>query len=443
MIIKLPNKIKYLIDLFYDAGFEAFAVGGCVRDSLLGKIPHDWDITTNAKPQQIKNILHNFKTIDTGIKYGTITLIYENQAIEITTYRTDLQYDDNRHPKKIEFTESLTQDLARRDFTINAMAYNDKIGLIDKFAGLMDLKTKIIRTVGNSNERFNEDGLRILRALRFAAQLNFQIEEETKKTMKANKNLLTKISGERINTEFTKILLSEQCTDIIKKYYDIIGVFIPDLPNLVNLQQNNPYHAYDVFEHTLKCLKNTPSDKIIRYAVLFHDFGKATTKTTDEQGIDHFKNHPAVSQKRAEIIMQRLKFSNHEIAQISNLVKYHDTPIICDEYHIKRWLKKFGSQFLKNLLEVKKADIYGQNPDLLYRLNQIPKYYNYIEKIEKENQCYNLQNLAINGNDLLQIGYKQNAKLGKVLNKLLDEVMKGNISNQKDILLEKAKTLKQ
>ena len=442
MRIQLPKKIEYVISLFQQAGFEVFAVGGCIRDSLLGRTPHDWDITTNATPEQIKEVLNNHKTIDTGIRYGTVTLVLDNENIEITTYRTECGYDDNRHPQKISFTPCLTEDLARRDFTINAMAYNHEQGIIDEFGGLADLRNRIIRTVGNSRERFHEDGLRILRGLRFAAVLDFEIAAETKEQIHQCRDLLQNISGERIYSEFTKLLLSANPTKILREFADVVCVFMPEMQPNIGLVQNHPYHAYSVYEHILKALEYTPQDKIIRYAVLFHDLGKGYTKTTDEKGVDHFRGHPAVSVRKAEIIMERLKFSNEEMEQISLLIKYHDVDIICDEYHIKRWLKRGGADFLRRLLEVQKADICGQNPQLLYRLEDIPPYFALIDKILAEAQCFQLSNLAINGNDLQELGFKPNKKLGKTLEQLLDAVMKGSLPNDKAILLNEAKKLK-
>ncbi|MGI5825274.1 MAG: CCA tRNA nucleotidyltransferase [Bacillota bacterium] len=442
MKIEAPNRIEYILNLFFEAGFEAFAVGGCVRDSLLGKIPHDWDITTNARPQQIKEILKNFQTIDTGIRYGTVTLLYEGETVEITTYRLDMGYDDNRHPKDVKFSQSLREDLSRRDFTVNAMAYNRRSGLIDEFGGLEDLRNGIVRTVGSAEQRFAEDSLRILRGLRFAAVLGFEIHRETADAIHSCRSLLANIAGERINKEFTALLLAEDPARILREYFDVIGVFIPELPLLAGLQQNNPYHAYDVFEHTMKALEHTPAEKNIRYAVLFHDFGKAFTKSTDQEGIDHFRNHPAVSERKAELIMQRLKFSNREISRICLLIKYHDTPLLCDEYHLKRWLNRFGEDFIRDLLAVKKADIRGQNPKLLHRLQELPKYYALLEKIKHEEQCFKISDLAVSGDDLLKIGYKPNRRLGKVMEHLLDEVMRGNVPNEKEALMQKAKLFK-
>ncbi len=442
MKILLPKKIEHIIDLFYRAGFEAYAVGGCVRDAFLQKKPHDWDITTNAKPQEIKAVLKDFTTIDTGIKYGTVTAVCDGEQIEITTYRLDLGYDDNRHPKAVRFSSQLKEDLSRRDFTVNAMAYNYQNGLVDEFGGLRDLQNGVIRTVGKSATRFSEDGLRILRGLRFAAVLNFTIEKQTAEAIHTCRNLLQNIAGERIHTEFTKILLSDNPAAIIRQYTDVIGVFLPEILPLQNCAQNHPYHAYDVFEHTMKALANTPPDKIIRYTVLFHDLGKPQTKTTDENGIDHFRNHQAVSVQKADLIMQRLKFSNAEAEEILLLVKYHDVPITCDEYHVKRWLNRCGEVFFRNLLEVKKADISGQNPALLNRIDDLAAYRRLTDKILAEKQCFTLEDLAINGGDLLQIGYKPGKKIGDVLEHLLDEVMNGKVANDKATLLQKAELFK-
>ena len=441
MKIQIPDKIKYIIDKFYQAGYEAFAVGGCVRDALLGLVPHDWDITTNATPDEIKDLFADYKIRDTGIRYGTVTLIYEGEAVEITAYRKEGGYTDNRHPEVITYVPSLTEDLKRRDFTINAMAYNDRVGLVDNHNGVADVQNRIIRTVGNSRERLDDDALRILRGLRFAATLGFDIDSETAEQMHRCKDGLQKVSVERIKSELHKIMLSKKPSRILSEFHDIFEVFIPELSAIIGLEQNHPYHCYDVFHHTLTALDNTPPDKIVRYSVFFHDFGKGFTKTTDKNGVDHFHGHPNVSRQIAMDIMKRLTFSRKTRERVALLVKYHDARIPCDVYNIKKWLNRFGAPFFRNLLLVKRADICGQNPAYLDRLDKLPEYERLLNEILAGKQCVNRKSLAINGNDLIQIGFRTDKKLGKTLDKLLEEVMKNEIPNEKAALLQEAQRL--
>lgn len=441
MIIQLPAKIQYVIDKFYEAGYEAFAVGGCVRDALLGKKPHDWDITTNASPDEIKAVFADFKIRDTGIKYGTVTLIYEGEAIEITAYRKEGGYTDSRHPEIITYVPSLTEDLKRRDFTINAMAYNDRMGLVDNHGGTADVEQGIIRTVGNSRERLEDDALRILRGLRFAVTLGFDIDSETSKQMHQCKEGLRKVSVERIKAELHKIMLSPNPSRVLTKFHDIFEVFMPEFTAIIGMEQNNPYHCHDVFYHTMTALDNTPSDKVVRYSVLFHDLGKGFTKTTDKNGIDHFHGHPAVSEEKARDIMKRMKFSRKTREKVALLVKYHDARIPCDVYHIKKWLNRYDREFFQNLLLVKRADICGQNPAYLNRLDKLPEYEKLLNEITAGKQCVSRKSLAINGNDLIDLGFRTDKKLGRILDKLLEEVMKSEIPNEKTALLQEAQRL--
>ncbi len=435
MRLVLPQHIQFIINRLNAAGFSAFAVGGCVRDSLLGKTPHDWDLATSATPTQVKETFSELPVIDTGIRYGTVTLLIAKNSVEITTYRREDLYQDNRHPETIFFSTEIKEDLARRDFTINAVAYHPELGLLDPFGGIHDLRKGILRAVGKSEERFQEDGLRILRGLRFLAQLGFIPDPQTAASLRNCRFYLCNIAAERLEEELTKLLLAPHVIPVLKNWHSVLGVFLPELEKIVGLAQNNPYHSYDVFIHTLKALEKTPKDKIIRYAVLFHDFGKADTKTTDEQGIDHFYHHPAISEQKARAITARLRFPKRERTEICRLVKYHDVQIPCDSYHVKRWLNRFGEKFFRDLLLVKHADIYGQNPTLRYRLDQLSDYYFLLEKIKKEEQCFQLCDLAVNGKDLLDIGYQAGSELGATLDEMLELVMRQKLPNEKKALL--------
>ncbi len=309
MQIELPEKVKLIIHTLTAAGFEAYAVGGCIRDSLLGRIPQDWDITTSAFPEQVKALFR--KTIDTGIKHGTVTVLMDREGFEVTTYRIDGEYEDARHPKEVIFTRNLTEDLKRRDFTINAMAYNESNGLVDAFDGAGDLKRRVIRCVGNPRERFTEDALRMLRAVRFGAQLGFSIEEHTKAAIGELAPSLKRISAERIQTELVKLLVSDHPEEVRTLYETGISREIfPWLDEMMNTKQNNPHHCYTVGEHMLVTLKNVPADKVLRLTMLFHDMAKPRCLTVDEAGIYHFKGHPQEGARMAGEVMRQLKFDN-------------------------------------------------------------------------------------------------------------------------------------
>ena len=309
MKIELPQKVTMIIQNLQLHGYEAYAVGGCVRDSILARRPEDWDITTSARPDEIKKLFN--RTVDTGIEHGTVTVLIGKDGYEVTTYRIDGAYEDSRHPKEVRFTRSLKEDLRRRDFTINAMAYNDEVRLVDIFGGMQDLNHHLIRCVGDPKERFSEDALRILRAVRFSSQLNFPIESKTAEAVKELAPTLKNISAERIQAELVKLLVSPHPERIRDAYeLGITKVILPEWDNMEGVEQNTPHHRYDVAEHTIHALKNVKRDKILRLTMLFHDMGKPEMKTTDEKGRDHFKGHALVSEEIARKVMRRLKFDN-------------------------------------------------------------------------------------------------------------------------------------
>lgn len=436
MKINLPEDVKIIINYIEDAGFEAYAVGGCVRDSLLGREPHDWDITTNAKPDQIKEIFH--RTIDTGLQHGTVSVLMHGVVYEITTYRIDGEYEDNRHPKQVEFTTELVEDLKRRDFTINAMAYNDRTGIVDEFGGIGDLQKGIIRCVGNPNERFDEDALRIMRAIRFAAQLGYSIEEETKQAITTFAGRLNNISVERINVELTKLLVSSN-PGFIRIAYEtgILDIIIPELSSLMEVTQNNPHHCYTIGEHIIHSVENVEADKILRYAMLFHDIGKGVAKTTGADGIDHFHGHAQISANMAREICNRLKFDNDTKGKVLELVMYHDLKIICDEKHVRRAMNRIGKDIFPMLFKVRKADflaqsMYERDKKELELQNLISLY----EGIISREECVTIKELAITGSDLIKAGYKQGPVIGDILEGLLEKVIDDPSLNTKEKLME-------
>lgn len=441
MKINMPEQIKYIIGSLSKSGYKAFIVGGCVRDSILGLNPSDWDITTNAYPVQVKSILSECKIIETGIKHGTITAIYKGMHVEITTFRTESSYSDNRHPDSVKFTNSLKIDLSRRDFTINALAYNDEFGIIDYFNGIEDIKLKKIRCVGNADLRFQEDGLRILRALRFSSTLNFEIETETAKSIMKNRKLLNNIAKERINSEFTKLICGN-AENVLRKYRKAFEQFIPEINPMVGFKQNNPHHVFDVWEHTLKAVSSVKSDSALRLTMLFHDIGKPFCYTQGSNGTGHFYGHSKKSSEIAEIVMKRLKYNNASYSMVTELVKLHDLPIFPNEKLIKRRLNQLGEKKLRLLLKVKYADTKALNPEYSYRLNDLKAIEKMLNTILKQDACFSLKNLKINGKDLILLNIPEGEIIGRILSKILDAVIEGKCNNEYYELIDFAKKIK-
>lgn len=439
--IKIPDNANTIINTLQNNGHSAYVVGGCVRDSLMDRIPHDWDICTSATPEQMLEIFKNYRVIETGLKHGTVTIVIDGEQYECTTYRIDGKYSDNRRPDNVIFTNDLVEDLRRRDFTINAMAYNDAEGLIDPFNGLEDIVQERIQCVGLAKDRFNEDALRILRAIRFAAQLDFIIEPGTDWEVHKQCKNLKNISIERINNEFCKIVASDNfCVELLL-YKEVFSLFIPELKDMFNFPQNNPYHNYDVFNHTIHAIEKCNStDLITRLAVFFHDFGKPHSYQDGEDGIRHFKGHGRVSADMTDTIMKRLKFDNKTRNDVVQLVYYHDVTLEISNKSVKRWLNKLGINQFTRLLDIRCSDVMGQKSnydmDRIEKVNTIKKILN---DILKENYCFSLKNLAINGDDLIQIGFKPGKELGNLLNILLKEVIDEELENDRDILLNMAK----
>lgn len=442
--MKVPKWPDYIINKLQNSGFKAYAVGGCVRDSLLIKEPNDWDITTSARPEAIIKTFEalGHKVIPTGLKHGTVTVILENTAYEITTFRIDGNYTDGRHPDKVEFTDDLRKDLSRRDFTINAMAYNSKEGLIDYFNGREDLNRKVIRCVGRAEERFNEDALRMLRAMRFSAQLGFELDKETEASIQNNHRLIENVSKERIQVEINKILLCDNA-DYIAKLNDcgLLEDIIPEYSACFNCEQNNPYHIYNVGVHTKNSIKHVENNLSLRLTMLFHDIGKPACKTTDTKGIDHFYNHQSRSCAMAEEILKRLKYDNATIKKVMTLVAFHDAEVN-SEKQIKKILNKIGEENFLDLLKIKEADIKAQNQDYYeenHKKLMVAK--NIFYKVIKEEQCFKLKDLAINGRDLMHLGIKDGRMIGNILNKALQTVIDEPKLNDKKKLLEFAEKL--
>lgn len=439
MKLDIPFPVQEILHRFNIAGYEASVVGGCVRDSLLGLSPKDWDITTSARPEEVKLALSDLRLLETGLKHGTVTAISGGMAVEITTYRIDGTYSDNRRPDSVYFTGSLTDDLSRRDFTINAMAYSEQNGLIDCFGGQEDLRQKILRCVGDPDRRFEEDALRILRGLRFCAVLGFHPDEKTAQSMNTHRELLDHIAKERISAELVKLLCGQNAAQILREFPLVIGQILPEILPMIGFEQHNPHHIYDVWEHTLHALDATPADPVLRLAILLHDSGKPHTFTSDKKGVGHFYGHGAVSVQLAEQALHRLRLDGKTIRRVSTLVRIHDMPLQPCAAWIRRRLNRMGEEDFRALLEIKRADSLAQNPAYRDRLDQIDAVRPILEQILSERQCFSLKDLNVSGNDLIALGVPPGPKVGALLTRLLDAVINGKIPNEKEALLNLAK----
>ena len=436
MQITIPEKANQIIMRLSEAGYEAYVVGGCVRDAILGRRAADWDITTNARPGEVKALFP--RTIDTGIQHGTVTVLSGREGFEVTTYRIDGEYQDGRHPSQVIFTPSLTEDLKRRDFTINAMAYNDTEGLIDIFGGMEDLKEGRIRCVGDPKERFTEDGLRILRAVRFSAQLDFEIEDQTREAIREFAPGLSRISAERIQTELVKLLTSDH-PETFRILYDtgITSVILPEFDACMETPQNHPHHCCCVGEHTLLALKAIEADKVLRLSALLHDIGKPGTHSRDVQGVDHFYGHGEAGAELAGRILRRLKFDNDTISRVKHLVRFHDYRQIGPGLRgVRRAVFRIGKDFFPDYLKLRRADILAQNPlgqqEKLLELQTVEELYG---QILKEQDCLSLKDLAVTGRDLMEAGMEPGPGLGEVLKGLLELVVEHPEYNTKEYLL--------
>lgn len=443
MQIKLPKAVEIAINKLKSAGHEAYIVGGCVRDALRGTEPHDYDMTTSALPEETKEIFSEYRIIETGMKHGTVTALINGEPLEITTFRVDGVYSDNRRPESVTFTRSLREDVARRDFTVNAMAYSPETGVMDFWGGQEDLRDGIIRAVGEPDKRFNEDALRIMRAARFASTLDFQIEPETSASMIRNRSLLQNISAERINVELSKLLMGDGCERILTDYAVILTEIIPELAPAIGFDQKNFHHIYDVYTHTVKAVAACPRDRNIRMAALLHDVGKPSVFSVGDDGVGHFYGHSEKSVEIAENVLTRLKFDNASKDEILTLVKYHDPVIPVKRSAVGRWARRLGMETLFKLLDLKAADNLAQAPECIDRLKGYDEIREIANVMIAENACFTLKDLAVNGGDLIkECGYKPGKSIGETLSALLDAVISEELPNDREILLARAKEMK-
>ena len=437
MKFEIPSGAAYILQSLHDAGYESWLVGGCVRDLLRGVEPHDWDICTSARPEEVERCFAGHRIIETGLKHGTVTVLEDGNPYEITTYRTEGPYSDSRRPDYVAFVSSLESDLARRDFTMNAIALGLDGSLRDPFGGVEDIKAGLIRCVGEPAHRFREDGLRIMRALRFAAVLGCEIEERTAQAVHENRRMLGHVAAERINVELCKLLVGEKAGDILRQYPDVLCQFWPQLEPLVTLEQHSPWHCWGGWEHTIRAVEAAPADGILRLTMLLHDIGKPGCKSTDEKGIDHFYGHPSAGAKLAGQMLRALKFDNKTRERVGILVERHDVQIPCQDRSIRKWMGRLGTETFFQLLEVKRADGMGQDYELVKdRFVELEEMKAKAEEIVAQGQCLSLKDLSVNGKDVIAVGVVPGPEVGRVLNKLLEQVMNGDAANQRQELLK-------
>lgn len=438
MKIQMPEAANYIIQTLMAHGYEAYIVGGCVRDSVLGRTPQDWDITTSATPEQTKALFR--RTIDTGIEHGTVTIMMDHVGYEVTTYRVDGKYEDHRRPKEVTFTASLLEDLKRRDFTINAMAYNEQEGLVDIFGGAEDLRRGIIRCVGVPQERFDEDALRILRAVRFAAQLDFEIEAKTRQAIREKAEFLRDISAERIQVELTKLITSDHPERIIDAYeLGITAIVLPEFDTMMETPQHTVYHKYDVGRHTVAVMQNIDATPVLRWAALLHDSAKPECRTTDEQGVDHFYGHPKAGKAIARRVLRRMKLDNDTIQRVERLVEWHDFGLdgTVTKKTLRRALNRMGPDLFDDYAKLRRADMLGQSDYMQEKKQQ--DYRHLLEmyrEIREAQECLLIKDLKLDGKDLIAMGVQPGPDMGKILNDLLQQVLEEPQLNTKEKLKE-------
>ena len=437
MTIFVPADVQQIIDRLEASGHSAYIVGGCVRDAIMGRTPHDYDICTSALPDEVLAIFSDRKVIETGLKHGTVTVQGDADYYEVTTYRIDGEYTDGRHPDEVKFVDDVVQDLSRRDFTINAMAYNARTGLMDPFHGYDDIQNGLIRCVGNPTNRFNEDALRIMRAVRFAATCGFTIHHDTHDAMLSLRHLLVHVSEERKTSEFCKMLVRAD-VDLLMIYRDVFATFIPELQATFDFAQNNPHHIYDVYTHIAHSVANAPQDVQIRLALMFHDIAKPNTYVEDDAGVGHFYGHASDGAEMSKDIIKRMRLDNDTISIVSELIASHDMATSTSLKAVRRMISKMGEDQARRLIEVMRADKLAQseNDDTLKNLEILDVMENNIDVVKANNECFTLKNLAINGHDLIGLGIKNGKLIGRTLNHLLDIVLAEPEKNVKEVLIE-------
>ncbi|CDG36065.1 metal dependent phosphohydrolase [Acetivibrio thermocellus BC1] len=424
--INMPKDVSYIIDTLNNRGFKAYIVGGCIRDAILGKVPADWDVATDAQPEDVKLIFD--KIVETGIKHGTVTAVINGCNYEITTFRA---------PSSAKIP-TIKDDLGLRDFTINAMAYHPEEGIIDPFLGMQDMEKSVIRAVGSPEDRFHEDPLRMLRAVRLSSTLGFEIDRSVLSAIKENCKLIEKVSPERIRDELSKILISDRPKNfLVLRETGLLKYVLPEFDICFDTGQNHPYHVYNVGMHTLETVSNIESNLVLRWTMLLHDIGKPVVKTTDQNGTDHFYGHPEESVNIADKIMKRLRFDNKTTNKVLRLIKHHDRRIEPNQKSVRKAVSIIGKDIFPDLLKVQEADKKGQNPQYLdERLKVLDEIKDIFFNLKKEGQILNLKDLALNGNDLLAMGFEQSREIGIILRELYNIVLDNPEMNTKEKLTE-------
>lgn len=441
MDLALPQFVSYLLEQFSAKDFEAYVVGGCVRDSLMGKKPYDWDITTSASPNQVLALFQNTKAtvIPTGIKHGTVTVIVEGNSIEVTTFRTEQNYSDHRHPDAVSFTSSLQEDLKRRDFTINAIAYSPTKGMIDLFGGQQDIRSCLLRCVGKPEQRFDEDALRIMRALRFSSTLGFDIETNTASSLRKKASLLQYIAVERIAAELNKMICGNSILPVLINYPSVIGQWLPEILPCIGFCQHNDRHQFDIWEHTARAVSSSVPLLPVRLSLLLHDLAKPACFFLDENGIGHYPDHSQKGAYQARKILTRLHYDSHTIDMVTTLIRNHSDTILPTRSDLCHWLNRIGEKELRYLLMVKEADIRAKSSKVAFELKNLAKIDQQLTDILSSKDCYSLKQLAVNGHDLINAGFSSGPQIGAILNFLLNEVIDHRCNNQKEVLLFYAK----
>ena len=443
--IRIPENAKKIIGLLEEAGYEAFVVGGCVRDAVFGRTPSDWDITTQALPEEMLTVFRDLHVVPTGLKHGTVTVVMDGENYEVTTYRVDGEYKDSRHPESVEFVRDITEDLSRRDFTINAMAYSDERGFVDHFGGMEDLERGVIRCVGDPEKRFSEDALRILRCVRFASQLGFSIEEETARAIYDTLPLLGNIAAERIRVEFEKLLCGARAGKVLEEHREVIASFIPEIRPMFDLDQENPFHLYDVWMHTVHAVSAAEApgvdERLLKLAAFFHDIGKPPCKVVD-RGWGHFYHHEHVGADMTDEIMRRLRFDNETRKTVVMLIKKHGTVFNPNGKQARRLMAKMGEDDLALLIALEKADVSAQHPDYVEeRLENIGVFEEKVRELAEGEQCFRMGDMKVDGRDIMALGVEQGREIGRIKNELFERVVEGLLENDREVLLAEAKTL--
>lgn len=437
--IVMPTGAQIVLERLRECGYESYIVGGCVRDALLQKKPKDWDICTSATPDEMQQVFRDYRTVETGLKHGTLTVLVDHEPYEATTFRLDGDYTDHRHPDSVSFVREIEKDLARRDFTVNAMAYHPTTGIIDCFGGQDDLKAGVIRCVGNAQKRFDEDALRILRALRFAAVYGFEIEPETDAAIRKLYPTLDRVAGERIWQELRKLLCAKDAVRLLLAYPEVMAQILPPLKKCIGFDQRISYHIYDVYTHIAYTVGNTPPVEALRLAALLHDVGKPDCFTLDENGVGHMHGHAKRSCELAEKALERLRTDNETQKLVLTLIERHDLWIVNERSSLLRWLNRLGENTLRLLLKLERADESSKGTKSAAQVaEEFDPLEETLEKLLAEQPCFTLKTLAVSGSDLKQAGMKPGKQMGETLNRLLEAVMEGVVSNEKEALLRYA-----